>query len=1013
MKKNLLTILLLGFFAFSGAFAQSRKTTGKVIGSDDGLPLPGVTVKVKGTQTGVQTDGDGKFSIDATVGAQLVFSYIGFTEQTIAVPAGTFPVVKLVTNTRLLSEVVVTDGYVTQARKSYTGSATTISGAANENKPFSSPMQALQGEVAGLNVQTNSGQPGANVQVRLRGVNSISAGANPLYVIDNMIVNSGDLSRLTVTTNVLAGINENDIESITVLKDAAATAIYGSRGGNGVIVITTKKGKAGKTQIRVDAEAGATSNLNPPTAGRLLTADEFKTLFTEGENNAAVDFPGTFTPTRVASDIASYIGTTSNDWYKLITRTGTQQQYNVSMNGGSDATRVFGSAGYFKQEATTIASSLKRITGQFNVDHNISKRFTISTNINFSNVNQFTPSNGGAFANPVGSIYFLTPFQLAYNPDGTLNSSRAGNTNFPSQFNPLYLAKNDKKYDSQTRILTGATIKWNIWDQLKFTSFGSIDYNVLEEQQFNNPIMGDGRTSNGRGYDYYTRYFNWLTRNSLDYRYDIPGIDNFYVSATVGYEAQRSQAYFISANSNGYPATQPLLTASANAATPILGNSSFSNYAVDALYSVASINYKNRYSLSGSFRRDGSSVFGATNKYGNFASIGGAWNIDQEKFFAVQKVLSSAKLRSSFGTTGNLSGVGVYSAQPTAGYGVNYAGNNGQNYSTVGNPDLAWESQKKFDVGMDFGFFNDRLTFGVEYYHNLVDKLIQAAPISRTTGFSSITENIGAMLNRGVEGTVKGYPVKSKDFTWFTSFNIAANKNTVQSLLNHAPVASSVFQFREGMDLYTYFVRESAGVDPANGNALWYTDGTKTATTSSYAAATRVNKYQADPKLFGGFNNTFTYKGISLSADFYYNFGNYVSDPSWGFYLNDGTSFNNNKYYYIYANRWTTPGQVTDVPKYSNAGVNAGSSSSFSTRLMYYGDYIRLKNLQIGYDFKDIEFLKKMGITKLHLYGRGTNLWTKTYDKRLPFDPEQGVTGAANLEVMQAKTFTVGLNVGF
>lgn len=1012
MNKNLLSLVLLCFITLSSVFAQSRKITGKVVSADDGLPMPGVIVKISNSQRAVTTSGDGTYVIEGTTGDKLTFSFVGFAEQTLTVTTGTLPDVKLATDTRLLSEVVISDGYTTRAKKSYTGSAGSVGGDQLENKPFASVQQALQGQLPGVNVTMNSGQPGNNVQVRIRGVNSISGGVQPLYVVDGMIVTTGDVSRLTTSSNLLAGLNENDIENVTVLKDAAGTALYGSRGSNGVILITTKRGKAGKTSVRVDAESGVTSNLPFSRAGRPLSADEFKTLFIEGENNAGVDFPGTFTPTRIAADIASYIGPTSNDWLKLITKNGQQQQYNISINGGTDQTRIFASTGFFKQEATTLASSLRRFTGQLNIDHNISKRISLSTNINASNLNQLTPSNGGTFANPVGSIYFLTPFQLGYNADGSINSSRSGNTNFPSQFNPLWIAANDKKALSQTRILTGLTLRWNIWDQLKFTSFGSIDYNVTEERQYNNPIMGDGRTALGRGWDYYTRYFNWLTRNQFDYRYDIKGISNFYVTATAGYEAQRSQGYFITSRSDGYPLTQPLLTASANAATPISGNGSFSNFAFNSLYAIASVNFQNKYVLSGSIRNDGSSVFGSNQKRANFGSIGLAWNIDEEDFFKEQNILSSAKLRSSYGATGNASGIGNYQAQPTAGYGLNYAGNSGQNYNTVGNPDLTWEKQKKFDVGVDLGFFDDRLSFNVDYYYNNIDGLIQSAPLSRTTGFASTTKNVGAMVNKGFEFNVKGYPFKTADFSWLTSFNIAFNQNKVTKLVDGLPIISGIFQIKEGYDVQQYFVRQSAGVDPANGNQLWYTDATKSTVTSNYSAVSRVNMYQADPKYFGGFSNTFTYKGVSLSADIYFNFGNMVNDASWGYYLNDGTSFNNNKYGYIYDNRWTTPGQITDVPKYSNAGVNSGNSSQFSTRTMYYGDYLRLKNLVVGYDFKDLALLKSLGISKLYIYGRGTNLWTKTYDKRLPFDPEQGVNGTHNLEVLQNRTFTIGINVG-
>ncbi len=1014
MKQKLLIFFLFGLLAMQNAFAQNRKITGVVTGADDGQPLPGVSVMVQGTKIGTLTDGDGQFTLNApATGGVLNFTFIGYSTQSLTITSSTTYNVKLTSSTRQLTEVVIQDSYGSQAKKSFAGSASTIKGSENENKPFSTPLQALQGEVAGLNVSLNSGQPGANIQVRLRGVGSIGAGSNPLYVVDGMFINSGDLSALTTTTNVLAGINEDDIESVTVLKDAAATAIYGSRGSNGVIVINTKRGKAGKTQVRVDAEVGSTSNLSIPAAGRPLNGDQFGMLLQEGLTNAGV------TGTSLQNTLTGYgVGGPTNDWYKLVTRKGKQEQYNVSINGGSDVTRVFSSLGYFNQEATTVASSLKRFTGLLNIDHNISKRITLTTGLNVSNVNQYTPSNGGAFASPVLSSYFLRPQQLAYNTDGSLNFSRVGNTNFPDIYNPLYIAANDKKFDSQTRALVTEQLKWNIWDELKFSTFGSIDYNLTEEQQYNNPIMGDGRTSGGRAYDYSDRYFNWLTRNQLSYRYNVKGIDDFYIDANVGYEAQRSQGYFIRTNSNGFPATQPLLTASVNASTPVLGNATFSNYSFASIYSLATINFKNRYTLSGTFRRDGSSVFGENNRYGNFYSVGGAWNIDEEDFFKTQRVASSLKFRSSIGTTGNAQGLGNYAARQTAGYGVNYAGGNGQNYNTVGNPSLSWESAKKYDAGFDLGFFKDRLTLTFDYYNNDINKLIQAAPISLTTGFGTITENVGAMRNRGEEISIKGTPFQTRDFTWTTNFNIAFNKNTVTALVNHASYVNSVYHVVEGQDYYTYYARAYAGVDPANGNALWYTDATRTATTSLYNNALRIDKYQADPKYFGGFNNTFSFKGITLAADFYYNFGNMIRD-SWNNYLVDGNSYTFNKYAYE-LNRWTTPGQVTDVPKYVAGGIANNASNSFSSRFLYYGDYIRLKNLTIGYDFKNINYLKKLGISRLYLYGRGTNVWTKTYDKRLPFDPEVGFSGAgngtlegqSNLEIPQARTFTIGLNVG-
>jgi TonB-linked SusC/RagA family outer membrane protein len=1035
MKQRLLIFFLFGLFAVQNTFAQNRKITGTVTGAEDGLPLPGVSVMVQGTKIGTLTGGDGGYVLNVPSNAgTLTFTFIGFTTKNLPITTSNTYNVKLASSTRQLTEVTVTTGYGVQSKKSFTGSTASVSGAENENKPFSSPLQALQGEVAGLNVSSFSGQPGANVQVRLRGVNSIGADANPLYVVDGMIINSGDLSRLTTSSNVLAGINENDIEKIEVLKDAAALSIYGARGSNGVIVITTKRGKAGKAQVRFDTEIGTTANLELPDRGKPANGDQFRTLFLMAENNASANYLAVptnnpannpFSATRIATDIATYgLNGRSNNWYDLVTKNGSQQQYNISVNGGSENTRVFTSAGYFKQDATTIASNLTRATGLINIDQTISKRINFTVGLNMSNVSQNTPSNGGAFANPIGQAFFNRPFQLAYTDAGALNISQDGATNFPGTYNPLYTSANDVKHLSQTRGLGNVQLRWNIWDQLKYTGYVSGDYNALEEHQFNNPIHGDGASVSGRGYDYYSRYFNWLTRNQLDYRYDIPNVENFSISATVGYEAQKSNGYLVSAQGTGFPLTQPLLTALSNSSTPAAASGSFNNYTFDA---IGGINFKNRYSLSGSFRRDGSSRFGANNKYGNFYSIGGAWNIDQEDFFSKQNILTTAKLRSSIGTTGNaglpiVNNVsGNYIALPTAGYGFNYAGAVGQVFNTIGNTELTWESQQKFNVGADFGFFKDRLTFVVDYYRNTINGLIQSVPISRTTGFTTVTQNIGSMQNNGLELAVKGIPVRTKDFTWTTNFNIAFNQNTVTKLANGAAYTNGSFYVTQGRDLFSYYAREWAGVNPANGEGLWYTDGTKSATTNVYSAAQRVQAKQADPKGFGGFNNTFSYKGITLTADVYFNYGNYVND-GWASYLYDGVYYSAYNKYAANLDAWTTPGQVTDVPKYTAGGSNGGQSASFSTRFLYKGDFIRLRNASIGYDFKNLTALKKVGISRLYLYGRGTNILTKTFDKRLTFDPEVGASsgtgqtstyGVSNLDVPQVKTFTIGLNVGF
>lgn len=1012
-------LLLILFFSPLIVSAQTElpptinsTLNGQVLDAATNEPLPGAVVSIRGTTHSVSTNTEGRFKFvtGQTFPYTLIISYIGYKKQDIIADKSSIKI-QLIQDNRQLAEVVVTDGYTTQTKKSYTGAATTVIGAENENKPFSTPLGALQGEVPGLNIVLSSGQPGANAQVRLRGLGSTALNSNPLYVIDGMIINAGDLSRLTAgvsnSSNVLAGINENDIESITVLKDASATAIYGSRGSNGVIVINTKKGKTGKIQVNFDTEAGTTNNIPLPAAGQPLNAQQFSTLFIEGLNNT-----GTYTQAQIAALAKSYgfnSGKTNN-WQDLIHKNGNQEQYNVSVRGGSDNTKVFASAGYFKQDATTIGSSLKRITGLLNLEQKISKRISFTAGLNASNVNQLSPvGTTGSWANPVFAASILRPFQLAYNDDSSLSSSSTGNTGFVAHYNPLYIAANDKHTLSQSRGLGNISINWNIWDKLKFTSYASADYEALKESQFYNPVLGDGQSSNGSATDAYTQFFNWLSRNQLDYRFNIPGIQDFYVDAALGYEAQKSKQYILSASGTGFPLTQTSLNALANAATATGVSATTAGYDFNSVYFRASTNYKNIYSLSGSFRRDGSSVFGVNNRYGNFWSLGSAWNIDGQDFFKNQSVLSSTKLRASYGTTGNAQGIGNYAARPLSYYGSNYTTGNGQNYSSVGNPDLTWEKQKKLDIGIDLGFFNDRLAFTADFYRNDIFALIQAVSISRTTGFSSVPyANSGSMQNRGVELGVKGIPVKLRDFTWTSNFNIAFNHNEVTDAGNNATSANGNYYFSKGYDYYTYYTRLYAGVDPANGSALWYTDGTKTKTTTDYSSALRVPYKSSTPKFFGGFSNTFNYKGIALTGDFYYNFGNYIAD-GWSTRFYDGTYYTFNKYQREYTNRWTTPGQVTDVPKYIAGGGTQSNSQAFSSRFLYKGDFIRLKNLSIGYDLKKIGYLKDFkAISKLYIYGRATNLWTKTYDEKLPYDPESGT-----VTIPQYKTFTVGINVGF
>jgi TonB-linked SusC/RagA family outer membrane protein len=1001
--KPLIFAFVLFFFSVQ-LWAQNRTIRGRVT-DDKNNGIANASVVRKGTANGTVTKGDGSFTLSVSPSTKaIVVSYIGFDAKEINLTGADTYNVSLVASTGADLENVVITGYGTpQRRRNSTASISTVTGKELENKPFTSVDQMLQGKVPGLLSLSSSGQPGAEQEIRIRGIGSISAGSNPLFVVDGVIINSGDLSRLTTTANTLAGVNANDIEDVTVLKDAQATSLYGSRGANGVILITTKSGKVGKTKFRVDAELGYTHFANVPDAARPLTSDEWLTLFEEGLRNAGSS------QATIDAQLASYgKGTGVNtNWFDLVTRQGKQQQLNLSASGGEGRTSFYISGGYFKQEASVIGSDFTRYSATANLKHTASSKITLGLNLTGSYSNENAPFNGGLFANPVGGIAFLRPTQNPYNADGSLNISRTGNTNFPSNFNPLYLIQNDVKKLGTMQIRGSGNIDYAILQNLKLSTRYGIDYNSLNEYLFYNPFHGDGRTVNGRGQASDTRVFNWISTTQLNYNFSPDADKNFRVDALLAYEAQKSTSQALDANATGFPPTSQL-PLSTNAATVTNGKLSAADYDFTSIISTASINYKGRYVVSGSFRRDGSSRFSENNRFGNFWSVGGAWNVDKESFFNTSFV-SNLKVRGSYGITGNAS-IGNYRWRQTFGYGANYNGLPGGTFNSIGNAELTWEGNKQFDVGIDAGFFKNRLGLVVDYYHRVSSGLLFDNPVSLTTGFGSITENIGELQNNGFEIALNATPVSAKDFRWDINFNLSHNTSKIIKLPGGKDIVdANGFLLREGKPYQNYYARVYVGVDQATGDPLWYKDSTHTTIVNNRSLATRelLNDKTAAPKYFGGLSNTFTYKGVSLQADFVYNYGNWVSD-GWAFYLIDGVDPIEQKYA-INLRRWQKPGDITDVPKYVNSSTN--NSSSFSTRFLQKGDFIRLRNITLGYNLPG-SVLSKAHLSSLSFYIRGTNLWTKTYDKNLTIDPEAGINATSNLDVYLSKTVTIGLNLG-
>ena len=997
MRKVVLLLMAI-CLSISHIWAQQRTITGKVT-DDKGAPIPGASVIVKGANTGTSTATDGSFSISVPTKAKaLIISSIGLGEKEIAITNSADYAVTLSTKAGDMTEVVVV-AYSTSKKTDLTGSVSTVKAVDIENKPFSSIDKALQGQVAGLQSVASSGQPGASQAILIRGVSSITAATGPLWVVDGIPVNTGDASRLQTTANLLSTLNPNDVESITVLKDAASQSIYGSRAANGVIIVTTKKGRAGKTVFRFDTEIGMSDMAYENPRYRPLNASEYFAITTEGMVNLG------YTQTQINNGLAGlgYGNGVDYNWYEAVVRTGSQQQYNLSAQGGNERTTFYLSGGHFIQEGTTINSELKRYNGNIRLTHKPNDKLTLNFNLNGGAVDQRAPLNGGAFGNPVLSSYFLLPSRSAYNPDGSYNFTSLGGLH-----NTVALTEIDKRFLRELSMRGAISGDYKILNNLTFRTAYGADYNVLEEDQYNNPIHGDGAASNGRAFAYYTRYYNWVWTNTLNWMHDLTKNGDLNLNAQLGYEAQKSSAYFSNVQSQDFPPTL-LLTYPAAGARPTTASATISEYSFSSVFGSAILNYKNRYVASGSIRRDGSSRFGANNKYGAFWSAGVSWNVDKENFMQSINFISQLKLRASYGVNGN-AGIGNYDWLPLYGYGNNYNQLPGSAPSNVGDSNLTWELNKPLNIGIDVSFLKNRINITADWYQRQSEDLLLNVPLSRTTGFASATRNIGFMENKGIELTINAIPVKGQDFNWIVDFNFAHNKNRIRTLPGGNDIADGNFIIREGVAYRTFYLRTYAGVDPANGDPLWYTDASHTATTSTYPpATTRELVGNALPKYFGSLTNTLNFKQFSLEAQLYYNFGNYVYDTWGGYYLGAGFGATFNKVSRI-MDRWQKAGDVTDIPKYIYNGNK--SFQSGSTMWLNKGDFIRLRNIQLGYTLPK-DFLSRIKLTNAFFYVRGTNLWTWVKDENLPFDPEQGTTSASNLNVFIPKTVSVGLNLAF
>lgn len=1022
MGKNVVKVFLMLCLSFFSivivAYGQTKEFVGTVTDSS-GQPISGAMVHKKGENKSTITDANGIFKISINDGQTLVIQALNYEIEEYTPGNLSEATITLKGSSGVMDEVVVI-AYGSQRKANVTGALTTITSDKIADRPFSSVDKALQGQVAGLQITSASGAPGAGTDIRLRGIGSIAAGSNPLWVIDGTIAQSGDLTSQTTSASALSSINPDDIESITVLKDASATAIYGSRAANGVILVTTKKGKAGTTKINFSGTWGGNSNAYYNKNNRPMTTSEYMKALSQALINSGEG--GVIDQASANTYMVNGYGvdsTVSTDWRKLVLQTGLQSQYNLSLSGGNEKTQFYASSGLFNQEGSTIASHFKRYNGTLSVNHKATDKLSISASVTGSYSDLRIPSNGGAYSNPSAAMYWIVPWYNPYNSNGGINYGSTddyggGNGDFPllanGGFNPLAVAAFDKNWAKTFNLRGYVSGEYKILDNLKFTSKFSGEYYNVNEYSYQSPFYGDGYADENPGntYSNNSNFFNWTFTNLLNYKANLTTSKDLTMDLTLGQESYKYNYNYSNASASGLPLNLQLYDM-VNAAVPKSAATGLAYNATSSYLSNVVFNYKSKYILSGSFRRDGSSVFGVNHKWGNFFSIGGSWNVNEEAFLANVKWINLLKIRSSYGENGNSSGFGNYQSIATYAYGYNYGGSAGSAPSNVGNPDLTWEKNKNFDLGIDWTFFGNRFSGTVDYYNRKTSDLLINVPFSYTTGYSGgQLMNVGSMRNKGIEITISGTPIKTKDFAWDISFNIAHNQNRVLKLYEGNSISNGRFQITEGHDIQEYYLRNWKGVDPTNGNPVWYTDGGDSLTTSSPTQAKLdFTGKSASPKWFGGFTNTFSYKGFSLTATFNYNFGNYLYDGWANYYQSDGSYYGSTGQSNMQLLAWTPENTNTIVPKLSTENAVPVSS----TRFLYSGKYIRLRNVQFTYTIPS-NVLNRLKISSASVFVNATNFWTFGTDKYLPFDPEQGVTNVTNFNAPALKTIVGGVRIG-
>jgi len=1013
MKKRMFSMLLLCLIGLQSVFAQNREISGVVTSADDGLSIPGVSVIVKGTTIGTTTDFDGKYTITVPQdGEVLVFSFVGMMKQEIPVSGAVLNVV-MESESIGMDEVMVV-AYGTTKKSSFTGSASAVDAEVLSATPVTSFEKALSGNVPGLQVSSASGQPGAASEIRIRGIGSFSADQNPLYVIDGIPVTTNSTGEKYEgeegnSTTPLSTINPADIQSITVLKDAAAASLYGSRAANGVIVITTKQGKSGKTKFNFSTSHGITDLAMDNF--ETVSGEDFTMLQREGMMNTAVDkkgLTGGAATHYVDSVMNRYFPTPANgkytNWDDELLRKGKIQNYELSASGGNEKTTFYASISANKTEGVAKNSDMERVTGRLNLTHKATDKLTFTTNLSLGSVKQNIAIGGNYYANPFASArMFLMPTDMVKNEDGSYTEeSRFGYYNMVREY-----SLNERSSDTWRNTIN-SSVKYDILQGLSFKTTFSYDWMNTDNLIYSSPLSRSGIQNKGEVFRSNRKNMVMTSSNILTYDKTINEEHHFNV--LLGYEIEGARSK--GSTAEGYNVPQGIKV-NDGAAKPNDVQGYDDNSTMLSYIGKVDYDFMNKYYVSASIRRDGSSKLGKEERWANFWSVSGSWRMTQEEFLSGSEWLDDLKIRASYGTNGTLPN-DWYAHQAL--YSVNaYNGEPALDYSQIANQNLSWEESSNFNIGADFSVFN-RLTGSFEYFVKKTESMLMEVPLSRVTGFDDMWQNIGEMENKGWEVVLNANILAESELKWDVSFNLSHYKNEITKLNNGETIFDFPYIRKEGEAYNSFYLRDWAGVDPADGSAQWYVqDNGKRAKdvngnyikTKDSGAADKAIVGKADPKLQGGFNNSFSYKGFDLN--FLFNFsvgGDVYNDAAW-VQWSDGNAHG----YAIgkdQLNRWQKPGDKTDMPKrYYGSDTRSNWNSS---RRVLDNDYLRLKSLTFGYNLPS-QWVEKMSLSRVKMYFTGTNLLT--FSSQDVFDVEQPVHGATTWEIPTVKTYTIGLNIGF